>query len=179
MLVAAVVSAVLVFSALATAANAGDLRSATGGVTCPLTAAELSTIAGKTLQRVNLGDADGDPAAQCSFSAVSRLASSHFVSPQVFLTVSPGGASDLRDLYLYYRRNHARLGNGLQVTSRPDLGQGAFTLTASATPVATAYFLLGKGGVGTLLVDLTDAGAGRRGQATTDKVFALVVDRLQ
>jgi len=170
--------AALLLLALTGGAIAGLSQTKAGRTACPLTALELSTIVGKTLQRVNLSDTDGNPAAQCSFSVVARTPSGRFVSPQVFLTVSPGSAADLRDLYLYYLKSRSKLATRPRVSSRPDLGQGAFTLTAAATPVTTAFFPVEKNGIGTLLVDLVDAGAGKRQQATTEKIFALVQSRL-
>ena len=177
-LLASGVVAALLLSALAGGAIAGLSQTTAGRTLCPLTAPELSAIVGKTVQRVNLSDADGNPAAQCSFSAVARTASGRFVSPQVFLTVGPGGAADLRDLYLYYLKSRSKLATRPRVSSRSDLGQGAFTLTAATAPVTTAFFPVGKNSIGTLLVDLVDAGAGKREQATAEKVFALVQSRL-
>jgi hypothetical protein len=149
------------------------------GAPCPLAAGELSSILGKPVQRVNLGDPNGDPSAQCSFSALGRSSARTFVGPQVFLTVAPGAAGDLRDLLGYYRASRARLATRPRVESRPDLGAGAFTLTSSTTPVTTAFFLVGKGSVGTLVVDLTDAASARRDDATTDRILALVRGRLR
>ena len=113
-----------------------------------------------------------------SFSAISKSASNRLVSPQVFLTLEPGGAADLRNLYLYYLQMRSKLATRPRVALRPDLGPGAFTLTAATAPVSTAFFLVGKRGIGTLLVDLADAGAGKRDQATADRIFALAYDRL-
>jgi hypothetical protein len=165
-------AAVLV-SALAAQAAA---RPGATAVPCPVTAAELSGIVGKTLQRVNLGDPGAERGAQCSFSAVAKAG--RFVSPQVYLTVERGGAADLRELYYYYLQARGKLATRPRVVLRPDLGPGAFTLTATTVPVSSAFFLAGKSGVGTLSVDLTDAGAGKRDQATAEKVFELVIDRL-
>jgi hypothetical protein len=165
--------AVLVLVALPTAA-----RSQTVGVPCPLGAGELSTMLGKTVQRVNLSGADADPMVQCSFSAVGKTATRSFVSPQVFLTVGPGGVGDLRDLYAYYLKSGKKLATRPQADARPDLGPGGFTLSASNAPVVTAYFLVGRGSIGTLLVDLTDAAAAKRELSTADRVFALVYNRL-
>jgi hypothetical protein len=165
--------AVLVLVALPTAA-----RSQTAGVPCPLGAGELSAMLGKTVQRVNLSGADADPTAQCSFSATGKSAARPFVSPQVFLTVAPGGVGDLHDLYAYYVKSGKKLATRPQAESRPDLGPGGFTLTASTSPVSTAYFLVGKGAIGTLLVDLTDAAAAKRALSTADRLFALVYNRL-
>jgi hypothetical protein len=161
---------------LAAGASAGSFQLAVG-VTCPVTVAELNALVGKSMQRVNLSDDDGDPASQCAFSAV-RSTPRHLVSPQVFLSVDPGGAGDLRDLYQYYVQSRGKLATRPRVTMRPDLGAGAFTLAATTTPVTTAFFLLAKGAIGTLTVDLDDAAVGRRDQATADKIFALVRSRL-
>jgi len=164
--------------ALALVALPTAARSQTAGVPCPLGAGELSTMLGKTVQRVNLSDADADPLVQCSFSATVKSASRPFVSPQVFLTVAPGDIGDLRDLYAYYLRSGKKLATHPQAESRPDLGPAGFTLTASNAPVSTAYFLVGKGSIGTLLVDLTDAAAAKRELSTANRLFALVYDRL-
>ena len=163
---------------LAAAASAGGSQLAVASAVCPVTATELNAMVGKTMQRVNLSDDDGDPASQCAFSALARTSPRHLVSPQVFLTVDPGGAGDLRDLYQYYMQSRGKLATRPRVATRPDLGAGAFTLAATTTPVTTAFFLLPKGAIGTLTVDLDDAAAGRRDQATADKIFALVRSRL-
>src|SRR3954463_1004552 len=92
----------LFLAALVIVASPGTSRAAAGSVPCPVTASELTTLVGKSLQRVNLGGVAADPAGQCAFSALAKIPSSHFVSPQVFLTVDPGSAPDLRELYLYY-----------------------------------------------------------------------------
>jgi len=147
-------------------------------VPCPLGAAELSSILGKAVQRVNLSDPGGDPFAQCAFSATDKSAKT-FVSPQVFLTVDPGAAADLHGLYVYYLKSRRELATHPQVDPRPDLGPGAFTLTSSTSPVSTAFFLIGKTGIGTLLVDLTDTTAGKRVLSTADKIFALAHTRLR
>ena len=167
----------LLVSALAVGAGAGGLQGA-GTVLCPLNAGELSTIVGKSVQRVDLGDPNGDPTAKCAFSAVSKSSSSRLVSPQVFLTTEPGDAADLRDLRLYYVGSRTKLVGHPRVSLRPDLGPGAFTLASTTEPVATAYFLVGKKSMGTLSVDLSDAGAGKRDQETVDRLFALVHNRL-
>jgi hypothetical protein len=168
-------AAALVLVALPAAA-----RSQAASVPCPLGAVELSTLLGKQVQRVNLGDATGDPSAQCSFSASARTGSVRaFVSPQVFLTIAPGDVGDLRDLYAYYVKAGPKLATRPQAEPRPELGPGAFTLTSSSSPVSTAFFLVGKAGVGTLLVDLTDASAARRDLSTADKIFTLVRNRLR
>ena len=167
----------LLLASFSAGASAGVLQAA-GGVPCPLTAAELSTIVGKTVQRVNLTSPTGDPSAQCAFSAVGRSTSNRYPSPQVFLTVDPGGAAELRDLYVYYVGWRTKLAGRPRVASRPDLGAGAFTLTATTAPVATAYFPVGKS-IGTLSVDLVDAGAAKRDQETVDRILALVRNRLR
>ena len=149
--------AALLLVALATVASPGASRAAAGSVPCPVSASELSTLVGKSLQRVNLGGGAADPAEQCAFSALVKAPSSRFVSPQVFLTVDPGSATDLRDLYLYYVKSRNKLAARLQLSARPDLGKGAFTLTSAAMPVTTTFFLAGSSGVGTLVVDLSDA----------------------
>jgi hypothetical protein len=168
---------VLLLLMLSVGAGAARLP-ATAGAPCPLTAAELSTIVGKTLQRVNLTDPDGDPTARCAFSAVGKSSATPLVSPQVFMTLDPGSAADLRDLYLYYRQSRSKLAGRPRVSLRSDLGPGAFTLTPELGSVTTAYFLVGKSDIGVLSVDLADAGAGKRAQATADKIFTLVLDRL-
>ena len=161
--------AALLLVALPAAARA----QAPAAVPCPLEAAELSSILGKTVQRVNLSDPGGDPLAQCAFSATGKSGKT-LVSPQVFLTVDPGGAADLHGLYVYYLKSRGELATHPQVESRPDLGPGAFTLTSSTSRVSTVCFLIGRAGIGTLLVDLTDAAAGRHELSAVDKVFALV-----
>ena len=109
----------------------------------------------------------------------SRYGTKRLVAPQIFLTVDPGGAADLHDLYTYYVGARSKLATRPRVATRPDLGAGAFTLTATTVPVTSAFFLLGKAGVGTLTVDL---GGGTplalRDPETADKVFALVHGRL-
>jgi hypothetical protein len=138
---------------------------------CPLAPSDLSAIVGRTLQRVNLFDPKADPAGQCAFAVVAR---GKAVTPQVFLTTGPGDVGDLRDMYAYYVQSRAKLATKPRVTQRSDLGPGAFTLTSTTGPVTTLYFMLGKGTVGTLSVDLTDAPAGKRDVATVEKILALV-----
>ena len=165
-------------AALATGLLAASASAASEAVVaCPLTAADVSAIVGRTVQRVNLSDDDGDPAAQCAFSAVSRTTGLKR-PPQVFLTVDPGGVADLRDLYDYYVGARSKLATKPRVALRPDLGTGGFTLTATTAPVTTAFLLLGKAGVGTLTVDLGGAPIALRDPDTADKVFALVHSRL-
>jgi hypothetical protein len=171
--------AIAVLAALALLVVPAAGRAQTAAVPCPLGAGELTTVLGKQVQRVNLGDADGDPSVQCSFSATGKIANHPFVSPQVFLTVEPGAVGDLRDLYAYYLKSARKLATRPQVELRPDLGPGAFTLTASNAPVSTAYFLTARGGIGTLVVDLTEAAAAKRDLSTADKIFALVRGRLR
>jgi hypothetical protein len=166
--VAAIAAAILLPSA-----SAGSAAT----VACPLTAADVSAIVGRTVQRVNLGDDDGDPMAQCSFSAVSRSTGLKR-SPQVFLTVDPGGANELHDLYTYYVGARTKLATKPRVALRPDLGAGGFTLTATTAPVTTAFLLLGKAGVGTVTVDLGGTPLALRDPDTADKVFVLVHSRL-
>ena len=170
--------AALFLAALATVASPGTSRAAAGSVPCPVTASELTTLVGKSLQRVNLGGVAADPAEQCAFSVLAKVPSSHVVSPQVFLTVDPGSATDLRELYLYYVKSRNKLAARLQLSARPDLGKGVFTLTAATMPVTTTFFLAGNSGVGTLVVDLSEAGAGKRDQGTAEKIFGLVANRL-
>ena len=163
----------LVLTVLTGAARAGSVQTP-----CPVTAGELTALTGKALQRVNLGDPDGNRAAQCSFSSVVKNAAAPFVSPQVFVTFEPGGAADLRDLYLYYVQVRGKLATRPRVALRPDLGPGAFALTASTAPVSTAFFLAEKNGIATLVVDLANAAPGKRDQATAEKIFSLVIGRL-
>jgi len=160
---------------LAASASGGTAMSETA-VACPLTASEVSAIVGRTVQRVNLSE-DTDPSTQCAFSAMSRTTGSQR-PPQVFLTVDPGGIADLRDLYTYYVGARTKLATTPRVAMRPDLGSGAFTLTATTVPVTSAFFLVGKTGVGTLTVDLTGAPLALRDPDTADKVFTLVHGRL-
>ena len=147
-------------------------------IPCPLTASEVSAIVGRTVQRVNLSDDSGDPTLQCAFSASSRYGTKRLVAPQIFLTVDAGGATDLHDLYTYYVGARSKLATRPRVATRPDLGAGAFTLTATTVPVTSAFFLLGKTGVGTLTVDLGGTPLALRDPDTADKVFALVHGRL-
>jgi hypothetical protein len=169
----------LVAAVLAASASGGTAQTDAATVVCPITAAEVSAIVGRTVQRVNLSEDDGDPMAQCAFSAVSRSSGTkRLVGPQVFLTVEPGGATDLHDLYTYYVGVRAKLATRPRVATRSDLGTGAFTLTATTVPVTSAFFLLGKAGVGALTVDLTGAPLALRNPDTADKVFTTVHGRL-
>jgi hypothetical protein len=147
-------------------ASAGAESAAT--VVCPLTASEVSATVGRTVQRVNLSDDDGDVTDQCAFSAISRSTGLKR-SPQVFLNV---------DLYAYYVGARSRLATHPRVTMRPDLGNGAFTLSATTAPVTSAFFLVGKAGVGTLTVDLGGAPLALRDSGTADEIFMLVHGRL-
>jgi len=171
-LLAGVVAA-LIASALATSAAAEHAST----VACPLTAADVGGIVGRTVQRVNLSDTDGSPTDQCAFSSISRTTGLKR-PPQVFLNVDPGGATELRDLYSYYLGARNKLATRPRVSLRPDLGAGAFTLSATTLPVTSAFFLIGKNGVGTLTVDLTGAPVALRDADTADQIFSLVHDRL-
>jgi hypothetical protein len=156
----------------------GAAQTAPTALPCPVTPAELSTIVGKAVQRVNLSGPDASPSTQCSFSAVAK-GSGRLLSPQVYLTVDRGSAADLRELYLYYVQTRSKLATRPRVTLRPDLGSGAFTLTTTALPVTTAFFPIGKNVVATLSVDLADAAVAKRDQgAAADKILALFSDRL-
>jgi hypothetical protein len=170
--------AVCAASALVAGAGAGaaPVTRVAAAPVCPLNAAGLSAIVGKKMQRVGLGGAVA--ASQCSFSVAGKPVSALDASPQVFFTVDPGDASGLRDLYLYYVKTRAKLATQPQIASRPDIGRGAFTLTASTAPVTTTVFLLGKSTIATLVVDLTDAVPGRRDVATAEKVLELVQNQL-
>ena len=116
--------AALLLAALSIAASPGISRAAAGSVPCPVAASELSMLVGKSLQRVNLGGAAADPAEQCAFSALAKVPSSHFVSPQVFLTVDPGSATELRDLYSYYVKSRNKLAARLQLRPAPTSAKG-------------------------------------------------------
>jgi hypothetical protein len=172
-LLGAVSLVALVGCLLAASASAGSEAT----VACPLTTADVSAIVGRNVQRVNLSDEGGDPTAQCAFSAISRTTGAKR-PPQVFLTVDPGGAADLHDLYDYYVGARSKLATKPRVALRPDLGAGGFTLTATTVPVTTAFLLLGKAGIGTLTVDLGGAPLALRDPDTADEVFALVHQRL-
>ena len=131
------------------------------------------------MQRVNLGDDGADPTTQCAFSAVSRSTGvKRYVGPQVFLTVDPAGPGTCMTSTRTTLAREASWRRGPASSCRSDLGTGAFTLTATTVPVTSAYFLLGKGGVGTLTVDLGGAPLSLRDPDTADKVFALVHGRL-
>jgi hypothetical protein len=159
--------------ALPIAANAAT-TSAVGAtrqaVPCPLSAAELSAIVGRNVQRVALGG--GKAAVQCAFSAVEQGAA---VNPQIYLTRAPGNATDLRSSYRYYLGARAQLATRPQVTLRPDIGPNAFTLTSGGGRITTAFFL-SDGNIASLSLDLTDAP--RQDKSTAAKLLALAVKRL-
>ena len=166
----------LVLTALASAAGAAasDATAASRAI-CPLTASELSSIAGTAMHRVALRDTGSDRTAQCSFSGAGKLVA----SPQVFLTLSAGGAAELRDLSSYYAKSVGKLPGRLRFASRPDLGKGAFSLTAAVHPVTTAFFLTADGSVATLVVDLSGAAAGKQDLRTAERIFTLANNRLR
>ena len=169
-------SVLAVLGAGGSVASGGVESAAT--VACPLTASEVTGIVGRTVQRVNLSDDDGDVTDQCAFSSVSRSTGLKR-PPQVFLTVDPGGIADLRDLYSYYVGARSKLATHPRVALRPDLGTGAFTLSATTAPVTSAFFLVGKTGIATLTVDLGGAPLALRDPDTADEVFTLVRGRLK
>ena len=78
----------------------------------------------------------------------------------MFLTVDPGGAADLRDLYVYYVGSRTKLAGRPRVASRPDLGPGAFTLTLDHRAGRDGVLPGREERSVTLSVDLVDAGAG-------------------
>jgi hypothetical protein len=163
----------MVATALVAAGLAGS--AAAQSASCPVSAAELSPLVGRTLARVNLSDPSANPAGQCSFGILSK---GKVLTPQVYLTVAPGDGGDLRDLYTYYIGARSKLATRPRVTIRSDLGPAAFTLASTTTPVTTAFFLIGKNQLATLSVDLTDAPSSKRDMATADKVFSLFDERL-
>jgi hypothetical protein len=136
---------------------------------CPFSASELSGIVGHKLQRVALGG--GRPAGQCAFSAVENGSA---VVPQIYLTLSPGNAADLRDSFRYYVNARAQLATKPVVKARPDLGPGAFTLTVADADVTNAFFLSGDN-IASLSVDLS--GAPRQDKQTVAQILALAVKR--
>ncbi len=168
--------------ALPLAAGARDVGSpqivAHSGILCPFNATELSAVVGRKLQRVDLSGGN-NPGGQCSFAAVSSSASAKITGPEVFLTLAAGGATDLRDLRLYYAKVRTKLQPPMLLATRPDIGPGAFTLNVSNAPVSTTNFLVGKGSIATLVVDLGGAPAGKRDEATAERILLLVRDRLQ
>ncbi len=120
-------------------ARAGTAGSQAVTAFCPFTAAELSTIAGRKLQRVALGG--GRIAGQCAFSAVDDGTS---VPPQIYLALDPGNAADLRESYNYYVGVRSQLATHPQVKPRPpELGPGAFTLTVADAHVTNAFYISG------------------------------------
>jgi hypothetical protein len=163
----------LVATALVAVVSTG--AAAAQGPSCPVTAADLSPLVGRTLVRVNLSDPSASPAGQCSFGVLGK---GKVLTPQVYLTVASGDSSDLRDLYTYYLGARRQLATRPRVTSRSDLGPGAFTLASTTTPVTTAFFLIGKNQLATLSVDLTDAPSSKRDATSADKVFSLFQGRL-
>ena len=132
-------------------ATAGTVAGHTGTVLCPFSATELSGIVGHKVQRVALGG--GSVAGQCAFSAVEG---GKAVAPQIYLTLDPGNAADLKDSYRYYVGARTQLATHPLVKARPDLGPGAFTLTVPDADVTNAFFLSGDN-IATLSIDLTDA----------------------
>ena len=132
-------------------ARAGTAGSQAVTAFCPFTAAELSTIVGRKLQRVALGG--GRIAGQCAFSAVDDGTS---VPPQIYLALDPGNAADLRESYNYYVGVRSQLATHPQVKPRPELGPGAFTLTVADAHVTNAFYISGDN-VATLSLDLSDA----------------------
>ncbi len=137
---------------------------------CPFSASELSTIVGRKLQRVALGA--GRPASQCAFSAVENGSA---VAPQIYLTLGPGNAIDLRDSYRYYVNARAQLATKPLVKARPDLGPGAFTLTVPSADVTNAFLLSGDT-IATLSIDLSDAA--HQDKQTLAQILALAVKRI-
>ena len=140
------------------------------GTRCPLAAGELSTIVGKKLTRVDLSG-EGDPSGQCAFSAVTKGAAA---SPQIYLTFSPGGIGGLRDDYRYYLKVRNQLAARPEVSARPDLGPGSFTLTVQNNPITTVFFLSGDS-IATYTVDLT--GAPHADKPTLTKLIELLLER--
>ena len=65
---------------------------------------------------------------QCAFSAIDG---GRAVTPQIYLTLDPGNAADLRDSYRYYVGARTQLATHPQAKVRPDLGPAAFTLTVA------------------------------------------------
>ena len=80
------------------------------------------------------------------------------MTPQIYLTLDPGNAADLRDSYRYYVGARTQLATHPQVKARPDLGPGAFTLTVPDAHVTNAFFLSGDN-IATLSIDLSDCTA--------------------
>jgi hypothetical protein len=151
-------------------ATAGTVTGQTGAAVCPFSAAELSTIVGRKLQRAALGG--GRIASQCAFSAIEG---GKAVAPQLYLTLDPGNAADLRDSYRYYVGARAQLATHPQAKARPDLGPAAFTLTVADAHVTNAFFLSGDN-IATLSLDLSDAPRAER--LVLAQILDLAVDRL-
>jgi len=151
-------------------ATAGTVAGQPAAAVCPFTAAELSTIVGHKLQRVALGG--GRITGQCAFSAVED---GKAVTPQIYLTLDPGTAADLRDSFRYYVGARTQLATHPQPKARPDLGPGAFTLTVADAHVTNAFFLSGDS-IATISLDLSDAPRPER-LAVAD-ILALAIDRL-
>ena len=165
------VALVLALGAVAQSnATAGTVAGQTAGAVCPFSAAELSTIVGHKLQRVGLGG--GRVASQCAFSAIED---GKAVAPQIYLTLDPGDAADLRDSFRYYVAARAQLATHPQPKARPDLGPAAFTLTVADASVTNAFFLSGDN-IATLSLDLSDAPRPERLAVT--QILALAIDRL-
>ena len=78
------------------------------------------------------------------------------MAPQIYLTLDPGNAADLKDSFRYYVGARTQLATHPQVKARPDLGPGAFTLTVPDAHVTNAFFLSGDN-IATLSLDLTDS----------------------
>jgi hypothetical protein len=167
----AVVVLALALGAVAqSSATAGTFAGSTGAVFCPFSATELSGIVGHKLQRVGLGG--GRAAAQCAFSA---LEGAKAVPPQIYLTLDPGAAGDLKDSFRYYVGARTQLATQPQVKARPDLGPGAFTLTVPDAHVTNAFFLSGDD-IATLSIDLTDAPRPER--LAVAQILALAAKRM-
>lgn len=152
-------------------AAAGNAAVGPSGQTvfCPLSGTELSALVGRKLQRVALGG--GKAGGQCAFSAVEGTRA---VNPQIYLTLGPGNAADLRDSYRYYVNARAQLAAKPQVKARPDLGPGAFTLTVTDAHVTNAFFLSGDN-IATVTLDLSDAP--HQDKQTVAQILALVIQR--
>ena len=148
---AGVVLALALGAVAQSSATAATVAGSTGTVFCPFSATDLSGIVGHKLQRVGLGGARATD--QCAFSALDV---GKAVPPQIFLTLDPGDAADLKDSFRYYVGARTQLATQPQVKARPDLGPGAFTLTVPDAHVTNAFFLSGDN-IATLSIDLTDS----------------------
>ena len=173
-LVGAGASLFLAMVAVALPMAANGAANVVGGATaqtafCPFSAPELSTIVGHKLQRVALGG--GRPTGQCAFSAVENGSA---VVPQIYLTLDPGNATDLRNSYRYYVNARAQLATKPVVKLRPDLGPGAFTLTVADADVTNAFFLSGDH-IASLSLDLS--GAAHKDKQTVMQLLALAAKR--